>query len=80
MNKPSYTAPTPSIWANQQLGLVTQTHIATHITASFTKLHFGNAKDLPTQPQTNDRQGDDEWKFFDGPLKKIISQGSQDSS
>ena len=36
----SYTAAIPSVWANQQLGLITQTHTATHILQQDTLRHY----------------------------------------
>ena len=36
----NYTAALPSTWANQQLGLITQTYLANHIKTSFSKLQF----------------------------------------
>ena len=68
----SYTAQSPSIWANQQLGLITQTHIATHIKASFTKMRFGNTQ-KPSQTLTpDDEEYGGEWKMFEGPLNDDI--------
>ena len=68
----SYTAATPSVWANQQLGLITQTHIATHIKTSFNKIHFDTTM-RPSQ-ELADETGDnlDEWKAFEGPLNDDI--------
>ena len=67
-----YTAQSPSIWANQQLGLITQTHIATHIKASFTKMRFGNTQ-KPSQTLTpDDEEYGGEWKMFEGPLNDDI--------
>ena len=51
----TYTAPTPSIWANQQLGLITQTHIANHIKTSLTKLQYGNNPDPPDNDDDDDK-------------------------
>ena len=65
-----YTAATPSVWANQQLGLVTQTHISTHIKASFNKLHFDTSQQ-PVQDLDNPDPQDD-WKIFNGPLNDDI--------
>jgi hypothetical protein len=62
----SYLAPTPSTWADQQIGLVCQTSIANHIKASFTKMTFGNGGHTsPDSPRTV-VDTEEEWQYHDG--------------
>ena len=50
--------------------IVTQTHISTHIKASFNKLHFDTSQQ-PVQELDNPDPQDD-WKIFNGPLNDDI--------
>ena len=69
----NYTSAIPSIWANQQLGLITQTYLANHIKASFSKLRFDPIRQHVTSIENGDDNHDKEdWKFFNGPLNDDI--------
>jgi hypothetical protein len=55
----SFLSPSPSIWANQQLGLVCCTSLSNHINTSFNHLRF--------KANATDEEGEDEidWNWVD---------------
>ena len=55
----NYTDALPSTWANQQLGLITQTYLANHIKASFSKFRFDPTRQHAAQT-SNEDDNDDE--------------------
>ena len=69
----NYLSPTPSVWANQQLGLVCISNLTNHIRTSFQKVSY-----LPTGQTDNTENRDDndefsldgdyadDYKFYDG--------------
>ena len=70
----SYLSPTPSIWANQQLGLVCITNITNHIRGSFQKVSYhpgpGGAIDTGGHDADEDQFSEDneiadDWKYYD---------------
>jgi hypothetical protein len=79
--KGSYLSQSPSVWANQRVGLATITHLANHINTSLTKI----------QPSRNGASGDDgsqssdtlsqempDWNFHDGETGNTTHQYGED--
>jgi hypothetical protein len=77
----SYLSQSPSLWANQRIGLATITHLANHINKSLTKI----------QPSRNGAIGDDgsqssdtlsqempDWNFHDNETGNTTHQYNED--
>jgi hypothetical protein len=66
----SYLDQLPSMWANQNLGIATTTHLSNHINNSLTKLTFcGNSKSQSEVNDDFDHDHDDCWRFYHGLME-----------
>ena len=66
----TYLSSTPELWANQQLGLTIQTHLATHIKCSLNKIKYNFSSAHASESQSEQILEEEvlDWKVFDGPL------------
>ena len=66
----AYLSSTPELWANQQLGLTIQTHLATHIKCSLNKIRYNASSTHASERQSEQILEEEvlDWKVFDGPL------------
>jgi hypothetical protein len=65
----SYLSQSPSVWANQRIGLATVTHLANHINTSLTKIQLsreGAHDDVSSQSDDTHSQEAPDWNFYDG--------------
>jgi hypothetical protein len=70
----------PSIWANQRLGLATITHLANHINTSLTKIkhcRFWKEKQSADLLPDDDEVSTD-WNFFGGDLRDCNQHYGED--
>jgi hypothetical protein len=63
----SYLSQSPSVWANQRIGLATVTHLANHINTSLTKIQLsrdGAHDDVSSQSDDTLSQEAPDWNFY----------------
>ena len=69
----TYMSSTPEMWADQNIGLAIQSHLATHIKKSLTKIQYikGNRETSDANPSRNifdDEETEAAWRTYNGPL------------
>lgn len=69
----TYMSSTPEMWADQNIGLAIQSHLATHIKKSLTKIQCikGNRETSDANPSRNifdDEETEAAWRTYNGPL------------
>ena len=69
----SYLSQSPSVWANQRIGLATVTHLANHINTSLPKIQLSRdgAHDALSQEAPD-------WNFYDGDTGNTTHQYGED--
>jgi hypothetical protein len=77
----SYLSQTPSVWANQRIGLATVTHLANHINTSLTKIQpskSGEVCDSSSQSGDALSQEMPHWNFYESKMENTTHQYGQD--
>jgi hypothetical protein len=72
---------TPSVWANQRIGLATATNLANHINTSLTKIQPSRAGDVYNESsQSGDAFSQElpDWNFNEGYTGNATHQFGQD--